>query len=374
MSGRNKAVRVVVRGTAAHVPERVVKSAELAAIWGLSEQEIVRRTGIAARRWAGDDVASSTLGIAAGKKVLAETGTRPESIDLVLVSTTSPDMAFPSTACLVQEGLGIGPAAAMDVFASCSGFLAALSMARAAILGGTARRVLIVAADVKSRFLDMDDPSTAMLFGDGAGAAIIEGVGGPESVGVGGPESVGVGGPESVGPELIGPVILHTDGSRWQWVHLPAGGSRMPMSADTLKAGLHTLKMDGIPLFKMAVSRFSEVVRKVLATGGLEISDVACFVFHQANLRILEAVGKRLKIAPDRIVTTLAEYGNTSSASLPITLDRAWRERDLRPGDHVVLATFGGGITWGACRLVWGGVDQEAGSGEPAAEPGNVSG
>lgn len=328
-------MRVVLRATASHVPEREVSSAWLGERLGLSEADILSRTGIATRRWAADGESTSTLAARAARKVLEETGTAPKSVDQVLVSTTSPDMSFPATACLVQQQLGLDRAAAMDVFASCSGFLAALSMARSAILCGAARRILIVCADVKSRFLDLDDPSTAVLFGDGAGAALVE-----------------AGGPGLAGAD-VGPVTLHTDGSRWDWVHLPAGGSRMPISRDTLDAGLHTLKMRGIPLFRMAVTRFAEVVGEVLAREGLDLEDVGCFVFHQANLRILEAAGKRIGIPPKKLVTTLETLGNTSSASLPITLDAAWRGGRIQPGEPVILATFGGGITWGACRIIW---------------------
>jgi 3-oxoacyl-[acyl-carrier-protein] synthase-3 len=326
--------RVVIRATGACLPKGEVTSAHLGARLGLSEADVVARTGIRARRWADPADTTATLAAAAGRQALQRAGIAPTAVDRVLVSTTSPDMAFPSTACLVQDALGIPGAGAMDVFASCSGFLAALSMARASIQAGQARCVLIVCADVKSRFLDLDDPATAILFGDGAGAAVVTEA-------------------EDGAPGGVGPVKLATDGSRWPWVHLPAGGSRRPMTAETLEAGLHTLKMDGIPLFRTAVRRLSEVVREVLDGEGLHVSDVACFVFHQANLRILEAVAARLKLPADRVATTLPEYGNTSSASLPITLDAAWRDGRLRPGDTAVLATFGGGVTWGACRVVW---------------------
>ncbi|MFQ5507724.1 MAG: 3-oxoacyl-ACP synthase III family protein [Leptospirillia bacterium] len=337
MNGRPDVPRVVLRATAAYLPENRVTSATLGEGLGLTEADIVSRTGIVSRRWAAPDQTTATLATEAGRRALAKAGVVPGSVDRVLVSTTSPDMLFPSTACLVQDALGAKGAPAMDVFASCSGFLAALSMARSAILTGDARRVLVIAADVKSRFLDLDDPGTAILFGDGAGAALVEGV------------KAGEDGPLG----RVGPVRLHTDGSRWKWVHMPAGGSRLPASADTVEAGLHTLKMDGIPLFRMAVKRFSEVVKESLAGEAWGLDEVDCFVFHQANLRILEAVSKRLKLDPERVVTTVAEYGNTSSASLPITLDRAVTTGKIGPGSRVLLATFGGGITWGACPLVW---------------------
>jgi 3-oxoacyl-[acyl-carrier-protein] synthase-3 len=327
--------RVIIRATGAALPKREVSSYEVGRRLGLSAEEIVQRTGIGARRWAGAAETTSGLAVEAGLQVLTRARVAPADVDRVLVATTSPDMAFPATACLVQDALGIAGAGAMDVFASCSGFLAALSIARSAILSGDARRVLICCADVKSRFLDLDDPSTAILFGDGAGAALVEGA-------------------EGDGPGRVGPVTLHTDGGRWSWVHLPAGGSRRPLTAETLEANLHTLKMDGIPLFRMAVARLTEVVREVLEREGIGLDDVACFVFHQANLRILEAVGKRLKLPPERVATTLPVYGNTSSASLPVTLDAAVTAGRLHPGDNLVLATFGGGITWGACRVVWG--------------------
>jgi len=328
---------VVIRGAASYVPDREVSSAELGERLGLTHDEIVHRTGIHSRRWAAPEQSAASLGEIAGRRVLEKTGVAPEEVDLVLLSTTSADMPFPSTACLVQARLGIPNAGAMDVMASCSGFLAALSIARGQILSGMARRVLIICADVKSRFLDLDDPSTAIIFGDGAGAALVEGVFGP-----------------SVGGH-IGPVFLHTDGSRWKWVHMPAGGSRQPLSHDTLDANLHTLKMDGIPLFRMAVTRFSQVIREALDADGMSVDDIDCFVFHQANLRILEAVGKRLGLPTNKVATTLQRYGNTSSASLPITLDRALADGSIGAGSQVLLATFGGGITWGACRVTWHG-------------------
>jgi 3-oxoacyl-[acyl-carrier-protein] synthase-3 len=335
MAGRLLPSRVVIRSTGACLPKREVTSEALGARLGLSAAEVERRTGIRARRWAEGHQTTATLAAAAGRQALERAGVGPGDVDRVLVSTTSPDMAFPATACLVQEALGLTHAAGMDVFASCSGFLAALSMARAAILSGDARRVLVVCADVKSRFLDLDDPATAILFGDGAGAALVEGATGD-------------------GPGRVGAVRLHTDGARWRWVHLPGGGSRRPLSQETLDANLHTLKMDGIPLFRTAVTRLAEVVAEVLQDEGLGKDEVACYVFHQANLRILEAVGKRLGLPAERVAITLPECGNTSSASLPITLDKAVQAGRIAPGDNVLLATFGGGVTWGACRVVWG--------------------
>ncbi|MDH4228350.1 MAG: beta-ketoacyl-ACP synthase 3 [Nitrospirota bacterium] len=336
---------VVLRAAALYVPETEVTSADLGQRLGLSAAEIVRRTGVRTRRWAPPQHATSTLGTRAAQALFKETGVDPAGVDRILVSTTSPDMAFPATACLIQQALGISSeGGAMDVFASCTGFLAALSMARAAILTGEARRILVISADVKSRFLDLDDPATAILFGDGAGAALIEAD----------PHGTLSGG-------RVGPVTLRTDGSRWHYVHMPAGGSRLPLSADTLAAGQHTLKMDGIPLFRMAVSRFSEIIRATLERDGLGVNDIACFVFHQANLRILEAVAGRLGIPEGRVCTTLERYGNTSSASLPITLATALSEGRIGDGDNVLLATFGGGLTWGACRLRW----QGTGAGHP---------
>jgi 3-oxoacyl-[acyl-carrier-protein] synthase-3 len=326
--------RVVIRATGACLPKGEVTSAALGERLGLSEAEVVRRTGIRARRWADPADTTATLAAAAGRQALQRAGIAPTQVDRVLVSTTSPDMPFPSTACLVQDALGIPGAGAMDVLASCSGFLAALSIAGSSIQAELARCVLIVCADVKSRFLDLDDPATAIIFGDGAGAAVVTAA-------------------DADTPGDVGPVRLATDGGRWPWVHLPAGGSRRPTTAGTVAEGLHTLKMDGIPLFRTAVARLSEVVREVLDEERLHVSDVACFVFHQANLRILEAVAKRLGLPTDKVATTLPDYGNTSSASLPITLDAAWGQGRLRPGDNAILATFGGGVTWGACRVVW---------------------
>ncbi|MDH5527231.1 MAG: beta-ketoacyl-ACP synthase 3 [Nitrospirota bacterium] len=320
------------------MPDPEVTSEELATRLGIDVADIVHRTGIHARRWAPPEQSTATLGALAAQRLFKETGIDPSTVDRVLLSTTSPDMAFPSTACLVQHALGLRGGGAMDVFASCTGFLAALSMARAAIRTGDARRVLVISADVKSRFLDLRDPSTAILFGDGAGAALVDAD----------PHGTLAGG-------RVGPITLRTDGSRWAYVHMPAGGSRKPLTHATVAAGEHSLKMDGIPLFRTAVSRFSEIVRAELERGGIGMDDVACFVFHQANLRILEAVAKRLGISRERICTTLERYGNTSSASLPITLGAALAEGRLQAGDTALLATFGGGLTWGACCLEWRG-------------------
>ncbi len=329
----------VIRETATYLPATTVDNRELGPRLGLTETDILQRTGITSRRWAEPHETAATLAGHAGLRLLKKAGVSADTIDQLIVSTTSPDMPFPSTACLVQQRLQLQNASALDIMASCSGFLAALSMARASIICGDAKRIMIICSDVKSRFLDLHDPSTAILFGDGAGATLIEAQ--PASQ------------PGNTSGGVVGPVILHTDGSRWKHVHMPAGGSRLPLSEATLKDGLHTLKMEGIPLFRMAVTRFCKVINEALQQDGLALGDIRHFVFHQANKRILEAVAKRLKLPEGRVVTTIETYGNTSSASLPITLNRALERGPMASGERILLATFGGGITWGACILRW---------------------
>lgn len=323
-------------GTGSYLPARVVGNDEVSRPLRLDAAAIERRTGIRTRRWAADDEASSDLALQAARQACEAAGVSPGSVDAILLSTTSPDMAFPSTACLLQQRLQAPRAAALDVAASCSGFLYGLSMADAFIRSGQYRRCLVVATEVKSRFLDPADPATAILFGDGAGAALVTGdeVTGPGAQGVLG-------------------VRLHADGSRYGMIAMPAGGSRKPASRDTIVAREHAIRIQGVPLFRVAVKRLAEAVTETLKEFGVGVSDLGRVVFHQANGRLLSAVLERLKIPPDKMYSVLERFGNASSASLPIALDCAVREGRVVPGDLVLLGTFGGGLTWGTALMRW---------------------
>jgi 3-oxoacyl-[acyl-carrier-protein] synthase-3 len=302
----------------------------------LSDEAIVRRTGISVRHWVDDEHATAYLAEEAARHACEAGGVAPASIDTVIVSTTSPDMVMPSTACLVQRALGAKGAAAFDVSASCSGFLYGLSMADRLVRTGQSRASLIVAAEVKSRFLDLDDRDTAMLFGDGAGAAVV--VGEP---------SVG-GAPQG----LLG-VRLHADGSQQALIRIPAGGSRQPATAESVRGRQHRLHMRGGPLYRLAVKRLAEAVTNTLKEFGLGVGALKLAVFHQANARLLHALASRVGLSQEQLWSVVARFGNTSSASLPIALDHAVREGRIQRGDTVLLGTFGGGLTWATALVRW---------------------
>ena len=338
--------RSAIIATGSALPERIVTNEELSAWVGLSPEAIVRRTGIRTRRWAAPVQATSDLALRAAEAALKQAGQAAGELDAIIVATTSPDYYFPSTACLVQRELKATRALAFDLAASCTGFLAALSVGDQWIKNG-ARRVLVLAAEIKSRVLDPKDRATAILFGDGAGAALL--------------------GPADAGDAGLRMIRLQADGRGHALIHLPAGGSRRPTSADTLAANLHTMRMRGPAVYRKAVTTLVGSVRALLDEAGLSIPAVSLYLFHQANRRLLDQVTERLKLEPRQCFTTIAETGNTSSASLPIALDQAARSGRLRPGDLVVLAAFGGGLTWGAALLQWSDGPRPSGGASNAA-------
>ena len=322
--------RSTIIATGSALPERIVTNEELSERVGLSPAAIEARTGIRTRRWAAPVQASSDLALRAADAALKQAGCAAEELDAIIVSTTSPDYLFPATACLVQRELKATRAVAFDLAASCTGFLAALSVGDQWIRGGLARRLLIIAAEVKSRILDPGDRTTAILFSDGAGAALLA--------------------PADLGVQAI---RLGADGRGHALIHLPAGGTRRPTSPETLAAGLHTMRMRGPAVYRKAVTTLVSSVRSLLADAQLSTAAISLFLFHQANQRLLDQVADRLELSPAQRFSTIAETGNTSSASLPIALDQAARSGRLRHGELVVLAAFGGGLTWGTALLQW---------------------
>jgi 3-oxoacyl-[acyl-carrier-protein] synthase-3 len=329
-------IRTRVVGTGSYLPDRVVTNEEVALPLGLSPVKIQRLTGIRERRWAAENEASSDMAIEAGRRALDAAGCGASEIDAIIVSTTSPDMAFPSTACYVQRGLGCKGVGAFDVSASCSGFLYGLSMAQVMIQSRQVRTCLVAASEVKSRFLDPKDEATAMLFGDGAGAVILRG---EEARGTQWPGVLGV--------------RLHADGSQHGLIRVPGGGSRMPASLDTLTKQEHVLRMRGASLFRVAIRRIEQAVQDILKEFGIRLDDIKQVVLHQANGRILTQVANRLGVSRDRLSSVIDRYGNTSSASLPIALDSAVREGKITSGDLVLLGSFGGGLTWATGLVRW---------------------
>ncbi len=329
-------IRSRIIGTGSYLPDRVISNREAGAALHVDPDTIIRLTGIQERRWADPSQASSDLATEAARAALDAAGLRPASIEAILVSTTSPDMAFPSTACHLQRKLACGSLPAFDIAASCSGFLYGLSMADAMIRSGQIKTCLIAAAEVKSRTIDPHDLDTALLFGDGAGAVILQGE------------------QEDHQPSrgLLG-IRLAADGARHDLIRIHAGGSRWPSSRETLEAGDHSLRMHGAPLFRLAVRRLEQAVRDILKEFGMEVRDVAQFVVHQANGRILAQLAARLAVPAERICSVIERFGNTSSASLPVALDHAVRAGSVRPHDVIVLGSFGGGLTWASGLIRW---------------------
>ena len=317
-----------IAGTGSHLPPRRVTNDELArdlASRGIetSDAWIVERTGIRARHFADDGVNASDLALAACRHALEAAGRRADEVDLIVVATSTPDMVFPSTAAILQAKLGIAGCPAFDVQAVCSGFVYALTVADALIRTGGARRALVVGTEVFSRILDFDDRTTCVLFGDGAGAVVLE---------------------ASDEPGLLASE-LHADGRHVGILCVPGTVSGGKVLGDPL------LKMDGQAVFKLAVGVLDEVARSVLAKAGRDAADVDWLIPHQANIRIMQSTARRLKLAPERVVVTVDEHGNTSAASIPLALDVAVRDGRIRRGDTLLLEGVGGGFTWGAVLL-----------------------
>jgi 3-oxoacyl-[acyl-carrier-protein] synthase-3 len=301
------------------LPSRVVPTSEIAARLGVTEQWIESRTGVRERRFASDTDRLCDLAAAAGHDALARAEVAADSLDLVIVATCTADAPLPATAPLVAGLLGATRAGAFDVNAACNGFIVALDIACAQVESGRAQRVLVIGAELMSRLVDPDDRRTAALFGDGAGALVVDGA------------------------WLLGPTVLRTDAE---------GDSYIRSGYDRA-----SLRMDGHETFKAAVTRLSEVTLEALAAAGLTPADINLFVYHQANARILSAVGERLALPADRIVNAIGTLGNTSAASIPLALAAAERDGSLQPGSRLLLAAFGAGFTWGATTLTWGGGD-----------------
>jgi 3-oxoacyl-[acyl-carrier-protein] synthase-3 len=329
-------IRTRIIGTGSYLPEQVVSNREVGTSLGIEPEAVFRLTGIQERRRAAVSQASSDLAAEAARPALAAAGISASDLGAIVLSTTSPDTVFPATACHVQRMLGCSTIPAFDVAASCSGFLYGLSMADAMIRSGQMKTCLVLAAEVKSRSIDPADGDTALLFGDGAGAVVLQGE--PDS--------------DQLGRGLLG-LRLHSDGAQHGLITIPAGGSRRPTTPETVEAKGHTLRMQGAPLFRLAVKRLEQAIREIVKEFGVELPDVAQLVLHQANGRILDQLTKRLGVSPERVCSVIGRYGNTSSASLPIALDYAVRSGKILPHDIVLLGSFGGGVTWATGLVRW---------------------
>lgn len=328
---------VQITGVGHYVPSRVLTNADLERMVETTDEWIVERSGIRERHIVQPDESSSTLGTRAALAALASAQLEPSAIDLIVVGTSTPDGMFPATASRIQDAIGARNAGAFDVNAACAGFLAALSTGMQFVAGGGARRVLVVGAETMSRIVDWTDRNTCVLFGDGAGALVLERG-------------------EAGTPGALESFVLRSDGALASLLY--CGGPAAPALAGS-PAGPYIV-MDGRNVFRQAVTAMSHAASDAIAQAGLTVADIALCVPHQANVRILDAVARNLGLAQDRVYLNLERYGNTSSASIPIALSEASAEGRLRPGDHVLMLAFGGGLSWGAMVVEWSGVRAHA--------------
>jgi len=322
----------IITGTGMSVPARVVTNAELESIVDTSDEWIRTRTGIRERRIAEPHEYMSQFALQASQNALAMAGVAPHEVELIICATVTPDVPIPATACLIQHGLGSRRAAAFDMQAGCSGFIYAQSVAKQFIVSGRYRNVLVIGAELLSKFLDWNDRTTCVIFADGAGAVVMT---------------------EGELPRGVLASAMHTDGSMSDYIVMEGGGSRYPASAATVDRGLHYIRMRGNETFKIAVRSIEEVSREVLSKAELTPEDVNLFIPHQANQRIIDAVGDRLGIPAERSYVNVDRFGNTSAASIPLALDEAVRAGRVKRGDVLLMAAFGAGLTWGASVVRW---------------------
>ncbi|MCD6340229.1 MAG: ketoacyl-ACP synthase III [Verrucomicrobia bacterium] len=321
-----------IAGVGSYVPERVLTNQDLEKMVETSDEWITTRTGIKERRLAAPGETTSDMGAEAARRALADAGVAPEDLDLIIVATVTPDMPFPSTACLIQAKLGARRAAAFDIEAACSGFVYGLEIGQQFVMSRTYDTVLVVGAEKLSSIVDWTDRNTCVLFGDGAGAAVLR---------------------NRDGAHGLLTVCMGADGGKGSLLQVPAGGSAMPASEETVKRRLHYIRMEGRETFKNAVQAMCAAAEEALRRCRADISQVACIIPHQANRRIIDAVAARLKAKPDQVYVNLDRYGNTSAASVAIALDEAARSGRIQRGDLALLTVFGGGFTWGSALLEW---------------------
>jgi 3-oxoacyl-[acyl-carrier-protein] synthase-3 len=325
-------VHAGIVGTGHAYPEGILTNADLAKMVETSDDWITSRTGIKQRRKAAPGEYTSQFAVLAARQAIERAGIDPLEIDLLLCATVTPDQILPSTGCIIQAELGANKAAAMDIVAACSGFLYGLTLAESMIRTGQIRYALVIGAEILTQYVDYTDRGTCVLFGDGAGAAVV----GPVE-----------------GDQGILAARIRSDGRYLEQLFSPGGGTRKPASAETLAAGEHFFKMKGNELFKVAVRSMSEISNEVLQEAGLKAEDVKIFIPHQANQRITDAVANKLNVEEARVYSNISMHGNTSSASIPIALDECVESGRIAKGDLVLMASFGGGVTWGGVLVRW---------------------
>ncbi|SCL94187.1 3-oxoacyl-[acyl-carrier-protein] synthase 3 [Sporanaerobacter sp. PP17-6a] len=323
---------VGISGVGSYVPETTLTNFDLEKMVDTSDEWIRTRTGIESRRIADKSMATSDLCTFAAQKAMKDAGVEPEDVDLVIIATVTSDMAYPSTACLVQKNLGLKNAAAFDISVGCSGFLYGLAIGSNFIKTGACKTVLVIGAEILSRVLNWTDRSTCVLFGDGAGACILQRC--------------------EEGKGILA-YNLGADGANGHFLTQPAGGSRMPASIETVQKKLHTVHMNGGEVFKFAVRSMEKTALDTLNDAGMSLDDIDFLIPHQANIRIIESVAKRLKVPKEKVFINLNKYGNMSSASIPVAIDEAVSKGLIKKDDIVLLVAFGAGLTWASVILKW---------------------
>ena len=321
-----------ITGVGSYVPVKILTNAHLEKMVDTSDEWITTRTGIKSRRQAAKDEFTSDMAAHAAQRAMKKAGVTADQIDLIIVATITPDMPFPATACIVQQKIGARRAAAFDVEAACSGFIYALEIGQQFIMSRTLDTVLVIGAEKLSSITDWTDRNTCVLFGDGAGAAILQ---------------------SRPGSHGLLTAVMGADGAKSNLIHMPGGGSRCPASVDSVAAKLHYLRMDGRETFKSAVQAMYHAAQEALRRCELDISEIKCVIPHQANRRIIDVVGERLGATPEQLFVNLDKYGNTSAASVAIALDEAVTSGKISRGDLILLVVFGSGLTWGAAVIEW---------------------
>jgi 3-oxoacyl-[acyl-carrier-protein] synthase-3 len=317
-------------GLGMYAPPRELTNKDLEKMVDTSDSWIMERTGIKTRRIAEPGSACSDLCLEAARRALADAGTSPSEIDIIVVGTCTPDMPLPSTACFLQKKIGASRAFALDVNAACSGFLYSLTTADALIRARRGKKALVVGGEILSSVTDFTDRNTCILFGDGAGAVVLS---------------------ECPDDEGVLSIHLHSDGNLWDLIYAPGGGTVHPYGPEVAENRMHAIRLAGNETFKQAVTRMAEVAREALQHNNVSLSDINLFVPHQANMRIISAVGKRLGVPEEKVFVNLERYGNTSAASVPIALAEARDQGRLAKGDLLLIATFGAGLTWGSALV-----------------------
>jgi 3-oxoacyl-[acyl-carrier-protein] synthase-3 len=327
-----------ITGWGMAVPERVLSNHDLEQMVDTDDDWIVSRTGVQERRIAARHETTASLAVQAALQALEATSLKSRDISLIIVATSSPEHLFPSTASLVQDMIGANKAGAFDLSAACSGFIFAVNMAAQAIRSGSIDNAVVIGSETLSRLIDWEDRSTCILFGDGAGAFVIQ---------------------ASQNPGGVYSAVMRSDGSGGNLLSVPAGGSLFPTTQDTLDQGMHTIKMNGREVFRFATRVMARATREVVRDAGWDLENVDLIVPHQANIRILESAMRSLRLPPERFMINIQRYGNTSTASIPIAVCEAEEQGKLQIGDKIVLVGFGAGLTWGALAMEWTGAVEE---------------